>query len=366
MKKIVSIVCFCLLLITTYSYSFAAPNVSGSASISYKDGLFSSKSPAELQEEAVQKALITVWKKYTTTFSPAKYKAYIGMEQVFTDHLDQYIASYKVIDEKNNKDNKQYIVAIKATINEVAVEAKLGSASAAGNTASGDGSMFSFIFVARDVASVKSYKAKVTKVGKAEARIMNEEKSAMADGTMVSGKSQKVMAKVTTGGSSERKADKIKYVVSSAADVDAAMNEILSPAGFEVVDYADIVSECGGAEPAVIKDEFSKQAELSRSVRKEAISGARICEVPLFAIGTLDAGMEETDPASGLKKVYVSVNAKVYNIEKRLPKKVASVGPVQYAGVGPSATVAKRNALSKAAKSAAKAIVDQLNAKNLK
>jgi hypothetical protein len=75
--------------------------------------------------------------------------------------------------------------------------------------------------------------------------------------------------------------------------------------------------------------------------------------------------MHDTDPVSGLKRVYVSVNAKVWNIEKRLPKLVASVNSDTFAGLGPNPKVAKNNALKKAATSAAKNIVDQMNAKNL-
>jgi len=366
MKKFYLLAVLCCLVLALCSTSFAGTSVTGIASINYKVGFFSSDVNKETKDKAVQEALLSAWKKYTSSFNAAKYKTYMKIEQDFTEHLDQYIASYNVIDEKNNSDDKKYTVAVKALINAVAVDSKLSSISAAGSTASGEGSMFSFIFVARDTATVKTYNNKVTKISKTEAISSAKETGAMTGSNMVAGQSQKGMSKSTTGGSSEKKADKIQYVVSSAADVDAAMNEILSPAGFEVIEYADIVSECGGVEPEVIKKEFSCQAELSRSVRKAAIAGARECEVPIFAIGTLDAGMEDTDPTSGLKRVYVSVNAKVYNIEKRLPKMVASVGPVQFAGLGPSAIVAKRNALSKAAKAAARSIVDQLNAKGVK
>jgi hypothetical protein len=75
--------------------------------------------------------------------------------------------------------------------------------------------------------------------------------------------------------------------------------------------------------------------------------------------------MADTDPVSGLKRVYVSVNAKVWNIEKRLPRKVASINSSPFAGLGPDSVVAKKNALKKAATRAAKNIVDQLNAKGL-
>lgn len=365
MKKVFTAVLSCALLMAFCTFSYAGTSVTGTATVNYKKSLFSSDVSPEIRDEATKNAILNAWMKYTSSFSPAKYKEYKTIEKDFTSNIKSYVASYSIIDEKNNEDANTFTIAVKALINVVAVDNKLSSVSAAGNTASGDGNMFTFIFVARDVATVKSYDAKVTKINKSQSMSVSKEQSSMSGGTMVAGNSQKQLSKNTSGGSTVKKANKVKYKVSSAADVDAAMNEILSPAGFEVIDYADIVCECGGAEPSVIKMEFTTQAELSRGVRKEAFTAARNCEVPLFALGTLDAGLAETDPTSGLQRVFVSVNAKVYNIAKRLPRKVASVGPVQYAGLGPSAIVAKRNALSKAAKEAAKAIVDQLNAKGV-
>ena len=98
---------------------------------------------------------------------------------------------------------------------------------------------------------------------------------------------------------------------------------------------------------------------------KSAIKGSRDCEVSYFAVGTLDVGVQDTDPVTGDKRVYVSVRGQVWNIDKRLPKTVASVGPVQYSGLGPDDAVAKRNALALAAKEVAKTIVHQMNAKGL-
>jgi hypothetical protein len=56
----------------------------------------------------------------------------------------------------------------------------------------------------------------------------------------------------------------------------------------------------------------------------------------------------------------------VWNLEKRLPRKVASVGPVQKQGLGPDAKVAMRNALNIAAEEAAKEIVAILNSKGIR
>jgi hypothetical protein len=341
-----------------------AKDYKGKAVIPYKSSAFSSKPSDEIKHKAIEKAKINAWKNYTASFSMARQKDYKKMETEFLNHLDEYIAGLTILADKVDKGTKTYKVIVRININESAVDAKLSAESAAGKLTSGEGSLFSFIFVARETSEVKSYDARKTNITKTESKTIGEEKSAIGNGTMMSGESKKSMQKVQTGGSTVRKADKINWTVSSSQDLDDAINEILSPAGYEVVEYNDVVSECGGAELEVIKREFSTKHEISRQTRKSSLKGARECEVTYFAMGTLDVGMPDTDPNSGLTRVYVSVNAKVWNIEKRLPKRIASVNSDSFAGLGPNSTVAKENALKKAANSAAKAIVDQMNAKN--
>jgi len=78
------------------------------------------------------------------------------------------------------------------------------------------------------------------------------------------------------------------------------------------------------------------------------------------------------------------VNAKVYDIPplppartpqesqeewdrkaNKGPRTVATIGPVQYSGLGPTQSVAERNALILAGESAAGELVSQMRAKNL-
>ena len=84
-----------------------------------------------------------------------------------------------------------------------------------------------------------------------------------------------------------------------------------------------------------------------------------------MATGTLDIGAPDLDPVSGSRRVFVSVRGQVLDLQAKLPRRVASVGPVQYSGLGPDETVAMRNALNKAAKEGARTLVDQLNAKGI-
>ena len=75
--------------------------------------------------------------------------------------------------------------------------------------------------------------------------------------------------------------------------------------------------------------------------------------------------MQDTDPVTGEKRVYVSVRSQVLDLSGMLPRILASVGPVQYAGLGPDQQVAMRNALQSAAKEVASSISDQLKSKGM-
>lgn len=355
-------ICFSIL---SSSSLCIAKEYKGKAVILYKSSVFTSKPNDKVKHEAINKAKLNAWKNYTSSFNMARQKEYKKQEAEFLNHLDEYITDYTILADKLDKGDKTYSVMVRVNINESAVDTKLSSESSAGKLNTGEGSLFSFIFLSREADEVKSYDTRKTKISQSESQTMVQEKSAVSNGSMVSGDSKKSISKSQSGGNTIRKADNITYHVSSAADMDSAVNEILSPAGFEVVDYNDVVSECGGVELETIKNEFGREYEVSRQVRKSALDGARECDVSFFALGTLDVGMHDIDPVSGLNRVYVSVNAKVWNIEKRLPKQVAAVNSDTFAGLGPDPVVAKRNALKKAATSAARIIVDQMNAKGI-
>jgi hypothetical protein len=109
----------------------------------------------------------------------------------------------------------------------------------------------------------------------------------------------------------------------------------------------------------------SETAELSDDVRKVVFDAMRKCEQRFFAIGTLDFDSIEQDRNSGGVRARADVNVQVYDLSRRLPRKVASVGPVDYYGVGPREDGARSDALKQSAKEAALQIVNQLRSKNL-
>lgn len=341
-------------------------NIKASVTIPYNDGLFSSEPSAETKQEALNQARVVAWKKYVSKMSGATKDMYFSKQDMFLNNLSAYVVKVIVLDDEVDKKAKKYSVVVRASIDESAIASLLRTTSAAGSQNTGDGSYFSFVFVTREIENQRSFLDKKTKISKSESIVSSEARVAVSGNNVSEANDQSSFSKSTSGGSVERKADKITYKVASSQDINAAMSNILTTAGFEIVEYDDVVSECGGTERIVIMEEFSVNDDMSRETRKGAINGNKECEVPLFAAGTLDVGLSDIDPVSGNRRVYVSVRAQVWNIERRLPKKVASVGPVQYSGLGPDAKVAMRNALNLAAKEAANEIVAILNSKGIR
>ena len=339
--------------------------VTGTVILPYGGKAFSSMPSGSDKQEALKAAKLQTWEVYTAKFSAAKMNQYLPVKSEFISDIDSYVLSVSVLDEEIDKKSKTMTLVVAANINETAVDAKLASMSAAGQGASGDGSMFTFVFVARQAVSAKTKDAKRIDITQTEGAFSASEELVATDTAATSSGNYNAVEKTTTGGSTETTATKRTYEVVSSQDIDAAMSAVLSTAGFEIINYEDVVDACGGTEPSVIRDEYGAQDEMSRDSRREAIAGTRDCDVPLFATGTIDIGVQDTDPKTGNKRVYVSVRGQVWNVEARLPKKVASVGPVQFSGLGPDDSVAMRNALNIAAEEAAKSIVEQLNAKNI-
>jgi hypothetical protein len=217
-----------------------------------------------------------------------------------------------------------------------------------------DNSLFSFLFLARKTSSVTEHD---------DTRTDFREQVNTTPGKvgLVTGKQ-----KVTIGGSTVRREDDVRYSVTSSQDIDAAMGEVFTSAGIEYGAYEDVMINGGGPDPKVIQAQFATTDDMSAQIRSKVFAAARKCNVRYFSVGTIDIGLKDVDPVTGNKRVYVSVRAQLWDISPMIPRKIGSVGPVQFCGLGPDQSVASRNALIIAAKETAITLTEQLNAKGVR
>ncbi|WP_293410423.1 hypothetical protein [Piscinibacter sp.] len=83
--------------------------------------------------------------------------------------------------------------------------------------------------------------------------------------------------------------------------------------------------------------------------------------MPYVALGTLDLGLADKDPTTGMARVAVTVNARVLDLTKPDPRHHHRVGgPSAVRRRRPDQTEARTNALKLAANNAARELTSQL------
>ena len=318
---------------------------------------------AEEKRQAIDKAKLNALERYVTKSSRSKVKMLQRKSSQINAQMGSLILDSNLVDEKVDKDTSRVRIVIKVEINEHLLNSILAENDAPTN---GEGDYLSFVFVAREQSSVKSYQDR--KVARKEIATSDdgvELESASVDGMeyQTNRKSSKTMV---VGGSTTRKADVVEYRVSTVGDVNIAMTGVFSEAGFEVVEADYLEDETGGLlDVSAFKRDYAVGNDVDSRTLKSAVKGLKMLEIPYFAVGTLDISMQDKNPDTGLVRVYVTVTGQVKSLKKRFPKTVASSGPVQYAGEGPNVTVARTNALLLAAKHAAVDLTEQLRVKNI-
>ncbi len=353
------------------STSAMAASIRTTFEINYESGLFSDSPNAETKKKITPTAKQELWKSYVGRQDTSTIRVIESKKEEIQKRLDDFVTNVEFIDEQVDKNAKKMRFTVRGVVNDNLVATLLS----AGGAKSGEGSAFGFLILPRIQTEAKSFDAKVVKKASASTSLVNEkidaEQVKETDGgsseRAIQGDKVTMKASATTSGSTTRKAQKIKWALGDAKDVDSNISKYLTEAGYEPSAYADVAAECGSVKTNEVRADLlaSETAELSDDVRKLVFDAMRKCEQKFFAMGTLDFDSIEQDRNSGGVRARASVNIQVYELSRRLPRKVASVGPVDYYGVGPREDGARSDALKQAAKEAAQQIVNQLRSKNL-
>ena len=164
---------YCLLTFIVIAFHFSIVSsavgeqvVKGKVDVPFETGFFSDEPDDESKQKALEKAKLAAWRKYTSGFKGAKIMSYGKVKKQVLENLNDYVIEITARGFKVMKNSNSLRVAYRATINTAAFQALLQSASPAQQTASGEGSMFSFIFAARQVVKQKSFDTRRTSVQK--------------------------------------------------------------------------------------------------------------------------------------------------------------------------------------------------------
>lgn len=354
-KSIMSSLC-CVL--AAFAFTAEAVEMRAQVSVPYKSWLFGSKPLTSEKHEGVRKAKAAVVQSYLATLSPSQQQLLRSIQADIDTNPDKYLTSFRIIAEDADKSTRTVNIVARGNVNEELIAAELKKSAPVNVQASGEGSTIMSLFVARRVVESKVYDQRRTEVSKSSQKV---DQSVGQTSESLSESSMKA-----SGGNVVRKAAKQTYGQLSASDFDTALNSSLTSYGYETADYADVQANCGGPEPEQIRAAFMKSDELPAKLRSKVIRAAKSCDVRYFTLGYMNVSAPERDSVSGNIKVVVSLNGMIWDISRKLPRRVGSVGPIQFFGLASDEDTARREALRLAARQAGEVITSQLVSKGLK
>lgn len=363
----------------------------GQYSISYKEalGVFDRKEvPAAFKQKARQEAALKAVETYYAEAGQSESANFDAIRARILENQDRYILDTTVLSEIDDTRELRYTVAVRVSLNVANLRNAVQASSAIGKAAQGEKSAMSFVFVSRQVDSTKSYDDRVYKrqdksaqmAGSALSKDSYKEStsegesvgksrvSTSGSATRETGQNVDVSVKTTvtseTGGSTTRKATETTWRVLPSANLNQVFVSKFSEAGYDVIEAAMV--ESAVFKVANIEADYKSGNDLQPQTLRAIAAGMKENQIPFIALGTLDVGLPDKDPQTGLMRVAVTVNAKVWDVTKPIPRTRLAVGPVAYAGVGPTEDEARGNALKAAASNAAQELSSRMTTMGLR
>lgn len=367
----------------------------GQYSINYKDsvGTFGRKeAPPAIKQKAQQEAALKAVEAYFAEAGQSEAANFDSVRLKILENQGRYILDTVVISETDNTKDYQYSVAVRISINVANLRNAMNANSAIGRAGDAEKSALSFVFVSRQVASTKSYDDRVYKRQEGSSQVSGaasrQEKSSLKEKTsegesvkrsqvethgarseerdesVKMDASAKTVVTSETGGSTTRKASESTWRLLPSADLNQVFVAAFSQAGYDVIESGMVESE--RFKVSEIENDYKSGNDLQPKTLRAIAGGMKDASIPLIALGTLDVGLPEKDPQTGLMRVAVTVNAKIWDVTKPIPRTRAAVGPVAFSGVGPNEDVARGNALKAAASSAAQELSSRMAAMGMR
>ncbi|SHH05116.1 hypothetical protein [Massilia sp. CF038] len=367
MKKILLTL---LCLLASASSMAQVVNAKGVATVSY-----TKKITPQQKEAAYVAAQVAAIERYFAENGEAEAENFDAIKPKVEANLDKFVMSTTVLTEQDQPTLSKYSIAVRTEINLAKLRTTLRANSEAGKAAPASNSEMVYVFVAREAASVKSFDAKVVQRRDVEAKgqVTSSVSDKGREGESIGNSSVSTNASrnravkvdgstsvtVTTGGSSTQKTDESTYRVMSMANYRTSVTSVFSQAGFKVSDPDFVLSD---ADMKSVNADYAKGDDLTPATVRGIVASLRKESIPLVVLATFDAGVPSDDPATGLRRVTVTVTARVLDVQGPRPREVASVPAVQYVAVAPDSTVASTKAMKDASIAASREIVSRLNA----
>ncbi|MGH8273966.1 MAG: hypothetical protein ACRES9_06895 [Gammaproteobacteria bacterium] len=364
MKALATIVLFlpALLLVAVPARGDAPASGKGMATITY-----SGKAPTPKDyRSAERQAELNALERYVANSTNAESRNFANIRQTVGKNLSNYILGSSIVTKQVDKNAKTLSIVLRADIDTSALANAFNASSAVGRTNASGRSYVTFIFVARQQSSVTRYGSDKSGRKASQATENGSRNQAQTNaGAEFSDQHTKIERTRSQSSQTQHAAD-IKYRVMSSAPVNTAMTGVFSDAGYRVVSAQFLESSTNDlVDPAAFEHDFARGNQISTKTLLNAVKGAEQVQIRYLAIGTMDEGLSNTDPQTGLNRVFVTVTGTLYGLSGPFPQTLVSVGPEQYSGEGPTESVAQTNALKLAAKAAAMKMTQAMAAQNV-
>jgi hypothetical protein len=335
---------------------------------------------------ATRQAALNALERYAADAGEAMLANFDRVRDSVAAHLDDYVLGSLELVRTVDTTARTMTITVRVEVNAARLANIMKSTSAVGTTSQSQRSLIGMFVMAREAAAVEQFGAEQRRSaqvqGSAHSALRsdssgaNRETDSLKGGSValrdsVSRSSQRSSAfaadtAIRRSESVVQRADKVTYAVSQAEDLNLALSSALSGSGFEVVESAFLDD---GATPDLVdavRTDFGRGDDLGPATLRRLANAGKAAGVSYVLVGTVDVGAQTRDDVTGGIKIFAKVTGKVLDLRNRLPRTAASVDPAQYAGVGPTAAVARLNALRAAADAIGREVVARLNAADVR
>ena len=139
----------------------------------------------------------------------------------------------------------------------------------------------------------------------------------------------------------------------------------LSPSSHPTQVLSDIFTIQEIKKKSISKLKLCWIGDANNNMMNSLIEACIKCDIDYLAIGILDIGIKSKVDNNQNREISVSVQSQVWNIQEKLPRVIAAVGPITSDANEKDDITTIKKALVDPADSVARNIVDQLNAKNI-
>ena len=347
------------ILLSCWVISVSATEVRFAYSVPYKPATFSKKPKPEDLKAAIGLASKEVWKKFLLSVPQAELIRYDdpSNKQKIEARFDEIVTLKGEPQIRIDENNKVIQVGGRGVVNVTLVNVIVGESTRSNRINSE--MVIGFLILPRIQLSAKSFdgsrETSSSSTGRdMSERVLKEEIKGDSQGVserIIEGNKTAAEQVERSSGSTTRVSQESEYGLGNVVQVTGALSEAFNNAGFDAYDYADIAANCGGPSSDLVMEAILERqsGDLSGKMRKGMFDATRDNDClagQFFVLGTID--IDSIEVRQGFTNASAIINVQVFDLSRKIPKRIASIDSVRRDGEGSTEDKAVSNAISAA------------------